>query len=46
LEGARPGEPRLESADPYHLLTVAEPDGGTRHIAFVEGHGDWILPID
>jgi hypothetical protein len=46
LEGARPGEPRLESADPYHLLTVAGPDGGTRHIAFVEGHGDWMLPID
>jgi hypothetical protein len=46
LEGARQGEPRLESIDPYHLLTVRRPDGGIHHVAFVEGHGDWIVPID
>jgi hypothetical protein len=46
LEGARPGEPRLDSVDPYHVLSIRGPDGGTRHLAFVEGHGDWIVPID
>jgi hypothetical protein len=46
LEGARPGEPRLDSVDPYHVLSIRGPDGATRHLAFVEGHGDWIVPID
>ena len=45
LEGPTRGDPQPPGV-PCHLLKVQPPTGPVRNLAWVEGHGDWILPIE